>query len=88
MITLEDLPYIILKQTEVNSVKADQDGGFEPRILSKLAEFGAYGLQVSEVYDGLGLSNTEYARLVSIIGAYDLALGVHLGAHQVVSFRK
>lgn len=34
---------------------------------------------------GLGLTNTQYARLVEIVGAHDLALGIVLGAHQVHS---
>ena len=32
---------------------------------------------------GVGLSNTQYARLVEIVGAYDLGVGIALGAHQV-----
>lgn len=32
---------------------------------------------------GLGLTNTMYARLVEIVGAHDLGVGITLGAHQV-----
>ena len=32
---------------------------------------------------GVGLTNTQYARLVEIVGAHDLAVGIVLGAHQV-----
>ena len=32
---------------------------------------------------GLGLSNSQYARLVEIVGAHDLGVGITLGAHQV-----
>jgi len=33
--------------------------------------------------DGVGLTNTQYARLVEIVGAHDLGVGIVLGAHQV-----
>lgn len=32
---------------------------------------------------GLGLTNTQYARLVEIVGSHDLGVGITLGAHQV-----
>ena len=44
---------------------------------------GAFGLQVPTDFKGLGLTNTQYARLTEIIGGYDLGVGIMLGAHQV-----
>ena len=35
------------------------------------------------VSGGLELSNTQYARLVEIVGFHDLGVGITLGAHQV-----
>lgn len=32
---------------------------------------------------GVGLCNTQYARMVEIVGANDLGVGIALGAHQV-----
>ncbi len=32
---------------------------------------------------GVGLTNTQYARLVEIVGGADLGVGIALGAHQV-----
>ena len=32
---------------------------------------------------GIGLNNTQYGRLVEIVGGNDLGLGIVLGAHQV-----
>ena len=54
-----------------------------PEIMSQLAEMGAFGLQVPSDYNGLGLSNTQYATLVEIVGRHDLGVGIALGAHQV-----
>ena len=48
-----------------------------------LKELGAFGLQVPTDYNGVGLNNTQYARLVEIVGSHDLGIGITLGAHQV-----
>jgi very long chain acyl-CoA dehydrogenase len=37
---------------------------------------------------GLGLNNTQYARIVEIVGGFDLGLGIVLGAHQVNDFER
>ena len=55
-------------------------------IMQGLKELGAFGLQVPNDYNGLGLNNTQYARLVEIVGSHDLGIGITLGAHQVRSF--
>jgi very long chain acyl-CoA dehydrogenase len=52
-------------------------------IMQGLKELGAFGLQVPTEFNGLGLNNTQYARLVEIVGSHDLGVGITLGAHQV-----
>lgn len=44
-------------------------------------------VQVPAEYGGLGCSNTQYARLVEIVGASDLGVGILLGAHQSIGFK-
>uniref|UniRef100_W5NAS7 Very long-chain specific acyl-CoA dehydrogenase, mitochondrial n=1 Tax=Lepisosteus oculatus TaxID=7918 RepID=W5NAS7_LEPOC len=36
---------------------------------------------------GMGLTNTQYARLVEIVGMHDLGVGITLGAHQSIGFK-
>ena len=36
---------------------------------------------------GLGLCNTQYSRLVEIVGTHDLGVGITLGAHQSIGFK-
>ncbi|KAF7278814.1 hypothetical protein GWI33_007929 [Rhynchophorus ferrugineus] len=55
--------------------------------LNGLWELGAFSLQVPQELGGLGLSNTQYARLVEIVGANDLGVGITLGAHQSIGFK-
>ena len=52
-------------------------------IMQGLKELGAFGLMVPTEYNGVALNNTQYARLVEIVGSHDLAIGIVLGAHQV-----
>jgi len=74
--------------TEVNNpAKNDQDAEIEPKTLQGLKEMGAFGLQVPVDLDGLGLTNTQYARLVEIVGSSDLGVGIALGAHQSIGFK-
>ncbi|XP_077170574.1 very long-chain specific acyl-CoA dehydrogenase, mitochondrial [Paroedura picta] len=59
----------------------------EDRTMQGLKEMGAFGLQIPVHLGGLGLSNTQYARLVEIVGTHDLGVGITLGAHQSIGFK-
>ncbi|KAG1651047.1 Very long-chain specific acyl-CoA dehydrogenase, mitochondrial [Nymphon striatum] len=65
-----------------DALKNDAIGKIEDDTMTQLKEMGAFGLQVPLKFGGLGLTNTQYARLVEIVGQYDLGVGITLGAHQ------
>ena len=48
---------------------------------------GAFGLQVPTELGGVGLTNTQYARLTEIVGGNDLGVGIFIGAHQSIGFK-
>jgi len=52
-----------------------------------MRELGAFGLQVPEDLGGVGLNNTQYARLTEIVGGNDLGVGIFIGAHQSIGFK-
>ncbi len=56
-------------------------------VMQGLKDLGAFGLQVPTEYNGLGLSNTQYARLTEIVGSHDLGIGITMGAHQSIGFK-
>ncbi|EDL12521.1 acyl-Coenzyme A dehydrogenase, very long chain, isoform CRA_a [Mus musculus] len=65
---------------EVNDpAKNDALEKVEDDTLQGLKELGAFGLQVPSELGGLGLSNTQYARLAEIVGMHDLGVSVTLG---------
>ena len=69
---------------EVNDpARNDREEGVSPEVVAQLREMGAFGLQVPAEYNGVGLTNTQYARMVEIVGSHDLGIGIFLGAHQV-----
>ncbi|XP_055450192.1 very long-chain specific acyl-CoA dehydrogenase, mitochondrial [Psammomys obesus] len=73
---------------EVNDpAKNDSLEKVEQSTLQGLKELGAFGLQVPSELGGLGLCNTQYARLAEIVGMYDLGVSVTLGAHQSIGFK-
>lgn len=47
---------------------------------------GLFALQVPVELGGLGLNNTQYARLVELVGS-DLGVAITLGAHQSIGFK-
>ncbi|XP_072349335.1 very long-chain specific acyl-CoA dehydrogenase, mitochondrial isoform X2 [Scyliorhinus torazame] len=59
----------------------------EDSTMEGLKEMGAFGLQVPSELGGLGLTNTQYARLVEIVGMHDLGVAITLGAHQSIGFK-
>merc|ERR1712117_900929 len=55
--------------------------------VNALKELGAFGLQVPVELDGVGLTNTQYARLTEVVGGNDLGVGIFIGAHQSIGFK-
>ncbi|XP_036405038.1 very long-chain specific acyl-CoA dehydrogenase, mitochondrial isoform X1 [Megalops cyprinoides] len=73
---------------EVNDpMKNDALEKVEDSTMEGLKEMGAFGLQVPADLGGLGLTNSQYARLVEIVGMHDLGVGITLGAHQSIGFK-
>ncbi|PAV63024.1 hypothetical protein WR25_09069 isoform A [Diploscapter pachys] len=73
---------------EVNNTDKNDERAEIPReVLSKFGELGAFGALVPPEYEGAGLNNSQMAKLAEIVGAYDLGLGVVMGAHQSIGYK-
>lgn len=75
--------YVTRPQEVNDAARNDREETVPPEIVAQLREMGAFGLQVPAEMSGVGLTNTQYAKMVEIVGAYDLGVGIFLGAHQV-----
>ena len=70
-----------------NPLENDKLERVEDKTLDALWETGAFALQVPEELGGIGLNNTQYARMVEIVGANDLGVGITLGSHQSIGYK-
>jgi len=74
--------------TEVNDpLLNDAQEAVPEDTVQGMRELGAFGLQVPEDLGGVGLNNTQYARLTEIVGGNDLGVGIFIGAHQSIGFK-
>lgn len=71
----------------VDAAKYDANEKIDDDVLKGLAELGAFGLQVPQDLGGIGLCNTQYARITEIVGAFDMGIGITMGAHQSIGFK-
>jgi alkylation response protein AidB-like acyl-CoA dehydrogenase len=69
---------------EVDSDRIDREGKIPERVIDRLREMGAFGLKISEKYDGMGFNQSEYGAIMSVVGSADGNLVALLSAHQSI----
>merc|ERR1719427_877868 len=74
-------------QEENDPMINDQQEAIQEHSMQGMKDMGAFGLQVPAELDGIGLNNTQYARVVEVVGKYDLGLAICIGAHQSIGFK-
>ncbi|KAF5271999.1 hypothetical protein FQR65_LT04980 [Abscondita terminalis] len=70
-----------------NPAKNDELEKIDDKALAALWDLGFFGTQAPIEYGGLGLTNTQLARVVEIVGGQDLGVAVTLAAHQSIGFK-
>jgi alkylation response protein AidB-like acyl-CoA dehydrogenase len=69
---------------EIDPDEIDRTGEYPAEGLRALAAVGAFGMNIEQRYGGLGLSSTNYARALALIGSHDTATATWLSAHQSI----
>src|SRR5437870_10062119 len=69
---------------QVDPVAIDRDAKIPPTVISGLFELGAFGMKVPVEYGGLGLSQTNYSRVLALVSSWCNALASTLSAHQSI----
>lgn len=64
--------------------EVDRTGEIPRHVLKGLAELGCFGMKIPKEYDGLGLSQTNYARVVSMVASFCGSTAVWFSAHQSI----
>jgi len=68
----------------VDPIEIDRTGEYPPEALRAFAEVGAFGMKISKEYGGVGLSQTNYSRVLSLLGSYCQSTATWLSAHQSI----
>lgn len=68
----------------LDPIEVDRTGEYPKEVLKALAEIGIFGMKIPKEYDGLGLSQTNYARLLSFMGSYCQSTVTWVSAHQSI----
>lgn len=64
--------------------EVDRLGELPEDALLALAEIGCFGMTIPEAYGGLGLSQTNFSRVITFVASYCNSTAVWLAAHQSV----
>ncbi|CAN5136198.1 acyl-CoA dehydrogenase family protein [soil metagenome] len=71
----------------IDSRAIDAAGRLPRIVLDGLADLGVFGIVVPEAYDGIGASETFYAKVFETLAALDGAVVVTMGAHQSIGLK-
>ncbi|MBI4003476.1 MAG: acyl-CoA dehydrogenase family protein [Candidatus Omnitrophica bacterium] len=68
----------------VDPDEIDRTGQLPARVIEGLARLGCFGMKIPKAYGGLGLSLTNYNRVITLLGSYCGSTTVWLSAHQSI----
>ncbi len=68
----------------IDPSEVDRAGELPKEALLALADAGAFGLKIPKEYGGLGMSQTNYNRIIAFIASYCNSTAVWLSAHQSI----
>ena len=69
---------------EVDGARIEREARIPDEVFHGLARLGAFGMKIDKEYGGLGLSNLDYCRALTLIGSVSPAVGALLSAHQSI----
>jgi alkylation response protein AidB-like acyl-CoA dehydrogenase len=67
--------------------KWDESGEQPAEFVQMLRELGLFGLIIPEEYDGIGLSNSGYSRVLQQASRYDSSASLTIGAHSSIGMK-
>ncbi len=72
----------------VDPLQIERDARIPESVLKGLARLGAFGMNISEEYGGVGLTQVYYSRAIALANSVHAALGALLSAHQSIGVPK
>jgi alkylation response protein AidB-like acyl-CoA dehydrogenase len=68
----------------VDPDEIDRTGEMPSHVIEGLSRLGCFGMKIPKEYGGLGLSQTNYNRVISLLGSYCGSTAEWLSAHQSI----
>ncbi len=68
----------------VDPAAIDAAGEYPPEVIDGLKRLGAFGMKIPREYGGLGLTQSEYGKIMQLVGSYDGNIVALLSAHQSI----
>jgi alkylation response protein AidB-like acyl-CoA dehydrogenase len=69
---------------QVDSVGIDVAGEYPEQVVDGLRKLGAFGMKIPKKYGGLGFTNSEYQKIMHLLGSTDGNISALLSAHQSI----
>ncbi|HEX5416302.1 MAG TPA: acyl-CoA dehydrogenase family protein, partial [Chloroflexota bacterium] len=71
-------------QQRVDAQEIERTGVIPRSVLDGLAELGAFGMTIPRAYGGIGLSQTNYDRVLTLVASHCNILALLLSVHQSI----
>ncbi|WP_117210677.1 acyl-CoA dehydrogenase family protein [Allorhizocola rhizosphaerae] len=68
----------------IDGMQIERDARIPDEVFRGLAELGCFGMKIDRKYGGLGLSNLDYCRALTLVGSASPTIGALLSAHQSI----
>jgi len=79
---LGHLRLLLIEKVDPETI--DREGGLGEDVLTALKDIGAFGLKIPTIYGGLGLTQSDYHHVATLLGSHDAATTVLISAHNSI----
>ena len=74
----------LLLVQKVDPERIDRDGDISEDVIAAFRQIGAFGIKIPKGYGGLGLSQSEYHTVATLLGSHDASTTVLISAHNSI----
>lgn len=79
---MKDIADFLVKKVDIYSI--DETGSVPMEVFEGMAELGLYGLKAPKEYGGMGLSNTSYIDILTLLASWCSAPVIAVSAHNTI----
>jgi alkylation response protein AidB-like acyl-CoA dehydrogenase len=79
---LDSLRRLLMETVDAEAI--DREGAIGEDVFDALKQIGAFGIKIPRSYGGLGLSQSEYHAVATMLGSHDAATTVLISAHNSI----